>query len=65
MVYTALQFITRGREQGISVVDLGKKTKYDQKTCFYLVKQLMDLDLMQALHLSFRCISLKKIHLKV
>lgn len=52
MVYTALQFITRGREQGISVVDLGKKTKYDQKTCFYLVKQLIDLDLMQAHHLS-------------
>jgi hypothetical protein len=48
MVYTALQFITRGREQGISVVDLGKKTRYDQKTCFYLVKQLMDLNLMQA-----------------
>jgi len=60
MVYTALQFITRGREQGISVVDLGKKTKYDQKTCFYLVKQLMDLDLMQALRLSFRWISLNK-----
>lgn len=46
MVYTALQLITRGREDGISVVDLGKKTKYDQKTCFYLVKQLIDLDLM-------------------
>lgn len=46
MVYTALQFITRGREHGISVVDLGKKSKYDQKTCFYLVKQLIDLDLM-------------------
>jgi hypothetical protein len=53
MVYTALQFITRGREQGISVVDLGKKTKYDQKTCFYLVKQLLDLDLMQALQISY------------
>lgn len=45
MVYSALQLITRGREQGISVVDLGKKTKYDQKTCFYLVKQLTELDL--------------------
>jgi hypothetical protein len=45
MVYTALQFVTRGRENGISVVDLGKKSGYDQKTCFYLIKQLLDLDL--------------------
>ncbi|KAL6299663.1 hypothetical protein BKA93DRAFT_741989 [Sparassis latifolia] len=45
MVYTVLQFITRGREDGISVVDLGKKSGYDQKSCFYLVKQLLDLDL--------------------
>lgn len=29
----------------MSVVDLGKKTGYDQKTCFYLVKQLIDLNL--------------------
>lgn len=49
MVYSALQLITRGREQGISVVDLGKKTRYDQKTCFYLVKQLMELDLVYVL----------------
>lgn len=49
MVYSALQLITRGREQGISVVDLGKKTKYDQKTCFYLVKQLMEMDLVYVL----------------
>jgi hypothetical protein len=45
MVYTALQLVTRGREKGISVVDLGKKSGYDQKTCFYLVKQLLDMDL--------------------
>jgi hypothetical protein len=45
MVYTALQLVTRGRENGISVVDLGKKTGYDQKTCFYLIKQLVDLEL--------------------
>jgi transcription factor C subunit 3 len=45
MVYTALQFITRGREHGISTVDLGKKTGYDQKTCFYLIKQLLELEL--------------------
>ncbi len=45
MVYAALQLITRSREIGISVLDLGKKTQYDQKTCFYLVKQLLELDL--------------------
>jgi oxalate---CoA ligase len=45
MVYTALQFITRGREHGISIVELGKKTGYDQKTCFYLIKQLLELEL--------------------
>ncbi|TDL28869.1 hypothetical protein BD410DRAFT_738661 [Rickenella mellea] len=45
MVYAALQFISRARESGISVTDLGKKTGYDQKTCFYLVKQLIILDL--------------------
>ena len=45
MVYTALQFITRGREHGISTVDLGEKTGYDQKTCFYLIKQLLELEL--------------------
>ncbi len=45
MVYTALQFITRGREHGMSTVDLGKKTGYDQKTCFYLIKQLLELEL--------------------
>lgn len=45
MVYTALQFITRGREHGISTVDLGKKTGYDQKSCFYLIKQLLELEL--------------------
>ena len=49
MVYSALQLITRGREHGIGVVDLGKKTKYDQKTCFYLVKQLMEMDLVYVL----------------
>jgi oxalate---CoA ligase len=45
MVYSALQLITRGRETGISVVELGKKSRYDQKTCFYLVRQLLELDL--------------------
>ena len=45
MVYTALQLISRGREAGLSVIDLGKKTGYDQKTCFYVVLQLLSLDL--------------------
>ncbi|KAH8120510.1 hypothetical protein DFH11DRAFT_1685786 [Phellopilus nigrolimitatus] len=45
MVYATLQLISRSREAGISVLDLGRTTGYDQKTCFYLVKQLLDLDL--------------------
>ncbi|PIL30968.1 transcription factor [Ganoderma sinense ZZ0214-1] len=45
MIYTGLQIITRGRERGVSVLDLGKQSGYDQKTCFYIIKQLVDLDL--------------------
>ncbi|KAI0762701.1 hypothetical protein C8Q74DRAFT_1371700 [Fomes fomentarius] len=45
MVYTALQIISRGRENGVSVLDLGKKSGYDQKTCFYIIKQLVELGL--------------------
>ncbi|THU88448.1 hypothetical protein K435DRAFT_830546 [Dendrothele bispora CBS 962.96] len=45
MVYSALQIITRGRDDGVTVVQLGQQSKYDQKTCFYLVKQLTDLNL--------------------
>ncbi|KAL5534526.1 hypothetical protein ACEPAG_989 [Sanghuangporus baumii] len=45
MVYATLQIIARSRETGISVLDIGKTTGYDQKTCFYVVKQLLDLDL--------------------
>ncbi|KAJ7462797.1 hypothetical protein B0H11DRAFT_2054384 [Mycena galericulata] len=45
MVYSALQIITRGRDAGVTVVELGQKSKYDQKTCFYLVRQLTELDL--------------------
>lgn len=48
MVYSALQLITRGREDGITTVELGRKTGYDQKTCFYLIKQLLELELMYA-----------------
>ncbi|KDR85305.1 hypothetical protein GALMADRAFT_52101 [Galerina marginata CBS 339.88] len=45
MVYSAFQIITRGRDLGVTVVDLGKLSGYDQKTCFYLVRQLKELDL--------------------
>ncbi|KAF9015475.1 hypothetical protein BDQ17DRAFT_1386204 [Cyathus striatus] len=45
MVYSALQIITRGRDNGVTVVGLGQQSKYDQKTCFYLVRQLTELDL--------------------
>ena len=45
MIYTGLQIITRSRERGISVLDFGKKSGYDQKTCFYIIKQLVDLNL--------------------
>ncbi|KAH9486640.1 Transcription factor tau subunit sfc3 [Psilocybe cubensis] len=45
MVYSALQIITRGRDSGVTVVDLGKQSGYDQKTCFYLVRQLTELEL--------------------
>ncbi|KAJ3552818.1 hypothetical protein NM688_g3955 [Phlebia brevispora] len=44
MVYTALQFVSRGRENGISVVDLSRKTGYDAKTCHYLVEKLLELN---------------------
>jgi hypothetical protein len=49
MVYSALQIITRGRDNGITVVGLGQQSKYDQKTCFYLVRQLTELDLVYEL----------------
>lgn len=68
MVYTALQLISRGREGGISVVDLSKKTGYDPKTCHYVVDKLVELNLMYALNscslhfllLSSYCLSLSE-----
>ena len=50
VVYTALQIITRGRDTGVSVVELGRQSGYDQKTCFYLVRQLTELDLVYVSH---------------
>lgn len=46
MVYATLQLIARARENGISLLEIGKATGYDQKTCFYVVKQLIELDFM-------------------
>ncbi|CAE6459542.1 unnamed protein product [Rhizoctonia solani] len=42
-VYAVLQLITRTRREGISVVDIGKQSGYDPKTCFYLVQTLVNL----------------------
>ncbi|KAI0095273.1 hypothetical protein BDY19DRAFT_917063 [Irpex rosettiformis] len=47
MVYTALQLISRGREAGLSTVDLSKKTGYDAKTCHYLIDKLAELNLIE------------------
>lgn len=43
--YTALQLVYRAREHGITVVELGAVTHYDQKTVYYLVKLLVERDL--------------------
>ncbi|KAJ1300711.1 hypothetical protein OPQ81_002356 [Rhizoctonia solani] len=42
-VYAVLQLITRTRREGISVIDIGKQSGYDPKTCFYLVQTLVNL----------------------
>ncbi|KAG8858551.1 hypothetical protein FRB96_005223 [Tulasnella sp. 330] len=43
MAYTALQFITRTRTDGIPMKALGDATGYDQKTIHYVVSQLVTL----------------------
>ncbi|PKI83195.1 oxalate--CoA ligase [Malassezia vespertilionis] len=43
--YTVLQLVCRARENGMTVVALGAATAYDQKTVFYLVKTLVERDL--------------------
>ncbi|KLO19987.1 hypothetical protein SCHPADRAFT_816815 [Schizopora paradoxa] len=45
LLYATLQLIARQREQGISVVGIGKTFGCDQKAVFYQVKQLCELDL--------------------
>ncbi|KIM26498.1 hypothetical protein M408DRAFT_25219, partial [Serendipita vermifera MAFF 305830] len=44
-VYSTLQIITRAREKGIAVKDLGPITKYDPKSIFYQIAQLVDMNL--------------------
>lgn len=48
MAYTALQFITRGRENGITMVELSIFTGYNSQTAFYLIKVLAELGLVYA-----------------
>ncbi|WFD18195.1 oxalate--CoA ligase [Malassezia caprae] len=40
--YDALQLVCRARERGLTVVELGAATQYDQKTVYYLVKLLVE-----------------------
>ncbi|KAF8604424.1 hypothetical protein BDV93DRAFT_522539 [Ceratobasidium sp. AG-I] len=42
--YAVLQLITRSRREGISVVDISRQSGYDPKTCFSLVKTLVELE---------------------
>ncbi|GJE87719.1 hypothetical protein PsYK624_038020 [Phanerochaete sordida] len=44
MVYSGLQLVARGRENGLSVVELSKKTGYDAKTSHYLVDKMLELN---------------------
>jgi hypothetical protein len=45
MVYSTLQLITRTREAGMAIKDLGPITKYDPKSIFYQISQLVELNL--------------------
>lgn len=40
--YEALQLVCRARERGLTVVEIGAATQYDQKTVYYLVKLLVE-----------------------
>lgn len=52
LAYQVLQAIARGRENGKTVVDLGKEFAHDQKSLFHFVKSLCDLNLMWVCTLS-------------
>lgn len=44
-VYTTLQIVTRTREKGVPIKDLGPMTGYDPKSIFYQISQLIDMNL--------------------
>ena len=44
--YQILQAIARGREDGKTVIQLGKEFDHDQKSLFHFVKNLLDMGLM-------------------
>lgn len=46
LAYQVLQAIARGRENGKTVVDLGKEFDHDQKSLFHFVKGLVELNFM-------------------
>lgn len=46
LAYQVLQAIARGRENGKTVVELGKEFEHDQKSLFHFVKSLVELNLM-------------------
>jgi hypothetical protein len=46
LTYQILQAIARGRENGKTVVDLGKEFDHDQKSLFHFVKSLVEMNFM-------------------
>lgn len=52
--YHVLQHVSRARAAGLTVVALGAATHYDQKTVYYLVKALLERDLVYVLCLTQR-----------
>lgn len=67
--YWVLQLVCRARAAGITVVQLGAATQYDQKTVFYLVKTLVERELVakfaahEAGHPGNLCVARRFLHL--
>ncbi|WFD36926.1 oxalate--CoA ligase [Malassezia cuniculi] len=67
--YWVLQLVCRARAEGITVVQLGQITHYDQKTVFYLVKTLVNRTLIakfaapEAGHQGNLCVAQRFLHL--
>lgn len=67
--YWVLQIVCRARAAGITVVQIGATTHYDQKTVFYLVKKLIERDLVakfaapEAGHTGNLCVARRFLHL--